>query len=89
MPLPALHVDLLPIARRAYGKRFGDCRLQTLEREVCALTRSGLDIASAEVPRVYERYQLTGDERLIAPVLAHNAMDLLTSAHLLVKLAQD
>jgi len=41
------------------------------------------------VPRVYERYQLTGDERLIAPVLAHNAMDLLTSAHLLVKLAQD
>jgi len=41
LPLPALHVDLLPIARRAYGKRFGDCRLQTLEREVCALTRSG------------------------------------------------
>jgi uncharacterized protein YprB with RNaseH-like and TPR domain len=89
LPLPPLHVDLLPIARRAYGKRFGNCRLQTLEREVCGLTRSGEDVPSAEVPRVYERYQQTGDERLIAPVLEHNAMDLVTSAHLLVRLAQD
>lgn len=89
LPLPPLHVDLLPIARRAYGRRFGNCRLQTLEREVCGLTRSGEDVPSAEVPQVYDRYQQTGDERLIAPVLAHNAMDLVSSAHLLVRLAQD
>lgn len=89
LPLPPLHIDLLPIARRAYGKRFGNCRLQTLEREVCGLTRSGEDVPSAEVPRVYDRYQQTGDERLIAPVLDHNAMDLVTSAHLLARLAHD
>ena len=86
--LPKLHVDLLPLSRSAYGKRFGNCKLQTLERAVCGLERAGEDVPSAEVPRVYERYCRDGAHEVIAPVLYHNAMDLVACTHLLAKLAE-
>jgi uncharacterized protein YprB with RNaseH-like and TPR domain len=72
-----VHCDLLHHARRLWRGRLPDCRLQTLERLVCRRHRSG-DIPGAQVPRVYHGYVRSGDLGAIAPVLHHNALDLVT-----------
>ena len=72
-----LHCDLLHHSRRLWRGRLPDCRLQTLERLVCGRHRSG-DIPGALVPQVYHEYVRGGDLRVIAPVLHHNALDLVT-----------
>ena len=82
-----VHLDLLHLGRRAWGARFGDCKLQTLERCVCGRRRHG-DIPSAEIPEVYHDFVRTGNARLIADVLRHNLQDLLTLAELMVKLPE-
>ena len=82
-----VHLDLLHLGRRAWGARFGDCKLQTLERCVCGRLRHG-DIPSAEIPEVYHDFVRTGNARLIAQVLRHNLLDLLTLAELMVKLPE-
>ena len=82
-----VHLDLLHLGRRAWGARFGDCKLQTLERCVCGRLRHG-DIPSAEIPEVYHDFVRTGNARLIAKVLRHNLQDLLTLAELMVKLPE-
>ena len=75
------HVDLLHIARRLWGERLPDCRLQTLETELCGRKRRG-DIPGAAIPDVYHAFVGNGDARDIAMVLNHNRMDLLTLAEL-------
>jgi uncharacterized protein YprB with RNaseH-like and TPR domain len=82
-----VHLDLLHLGRRAWGARFGDCKLQTLERCVCGRRRCG-DIPSAEIPEVYHDFVRTGNARLIAQVLRHNLQDLLTLVELMVKLPE-
>lgn len=82
-----VHLDLLHLGRRAWGARFGDCKLQTLERCVCGRRRHG-DIPSAEIPEVYHDFVRTGNARLIAQVLRHNLLDLLTLAELMVNLPE-
>ncbi len=86
VPLPELRVDLLHLARRRFGRRFGDCRLQTLESAVCGRPRAGDDIPGAEIPGVYARYAESGDEALIAPILEHNVLDLVTMVDLVAHL---
>jgi uncharacterized protein YprB with RNaseH-like and TPR domain len=82
-----VHLDLLHLGRLAWGARFGDCKLQTLERCVCGRRRHG-DIPSSEIPEVYHDFVRTGNARLIAQVLRHNLLDLLTLAELMVKLPE-
>ncbi|NIM71370.1 MAG: exonuclease, partial [Xanthomonadales bacterium] len=61
-----------------------DCRLQTVERYVCGRRRVG-DVPGAQIPEVYHRFVETGDARLVAPILRHNAQDLVTVAEVLLK----
>jgi uncharacterized protein YprB with RNaseH-like and TPR domain len=75
------HIDVLHPARRRWASLFPDCRLQTLERRVLGIHRTG-DIPGAEIPSVYHRYAATGDSRLILPVLLHSRIDLLATAGL-------
>jgi uncharacterized protein YprB with RNaseH-like and TPR domain len=75
------HVDLLHLARRRWRGRLPDCRLQTLERRLCRRMRSG-DIPSALIPQRYHEFVRTQDASLIAPVMRHNRLDLLTMAEL-------
>jgi len=75
------HVDLLHPARRQWRGVLPDCRLQTLERHLCRRMRAG-DIPSALIPERYHEFVRTRDPSLIAPVMRHNRLDLLTMAEL-------
>jgi uncharacterized protein YprB with RNaseH-like and TPR domain len=79
------HVDVLHAARRRWRGCFEDCRLATLERHVTGLTRAG-DVPSREVPELLHRFVATGDAALLAPVLHHGRVDLLTTARLFARL---
>ncbi len=86
MPLPleaVRHFDMLHPARRLWRAREGDaegsCRLGTLERVLCDVTRVG-DIAGMDIPARYFRFLRSGDARPLEPVLEHNRLDLISLA---------
>jgi uncharacterized protein len=88
MPLPlesVRHFDLLHPARRLWrvrdGAAEGDgcCRLGTLERVLCDVTRVG-DVPGLEIPGRYFQFLRTGDARPLEPVLEHNRLDLISLA---------
>jgi uncharacterized protein YprB with RNaseH-like and TPR domain len=95
MPLDAVrHFDMLHPARRLWGSRTGargmdrlpapredggSCRLGTLERVLCDVTRVG-DVPGMEIPARYFRFLRSGDARPLEPVLEHNRLDLISLA---------
>jgi uncharacterized protein YprB with RNaseH-like and TPR domain len=82
LQLPRCHLDLLHPARRRWGGRFKDCRLQTLEARVCRRHRSG-DVPSEEVPGLYHDFVRRGDAYRLVPVFHHNLLDVITMAEIL------
>ena len=89
MPVPPEppHLDLLHHSRRRWRGVFPDCRLQTLEWNVCGRRRSG-DIPGEEIPGVYHHFVRTGDASDILTVFHHNALDLITLADIALALAE-
>jgi uncharacterized protein YprB with RNaseH-like and TPR domain len=79
------HFDLLHWSRRRWKGEVPDCRLKTLEWEVCRQRRWG-DVPGDEIPGIYHRYVRTGDPYQLVPVFHHNVLDLVTMAELLVRL---
>jgi uncharacterized protein len=86
MPLESVrHFDMLHPARRLWRNREdeslddGGCRLGTLERVLCDVTRVG-DVPGMEIPARYFRFLRTGDARPLEPVLEHNRLDLISLA---------
>lgn len=75
------HVDLLAEARIRYRGTFRDCKLQTLERQLCGRTRIG-DVPGAQIPGVYRKCVESGDAAPLASILLHNRLDLATTAEL-------
>jgi uncharacterized protein len=69
----------------------GGCRLATLERVLCGVTRVG-DVPGMEIPSRYFRFLRSGDASPLEPVLEHNRLDLISlaavTAHA-VELAQE
>jgi len=82
---PEWHLDLLPLVRRRFRGRWEDCRLQTLERELCGRQRLG-DIDGAEIPRAYHDFVQSGDAGQMKLVIEHNRLDLLAMLEILVHL---
>jgi uncharacterized protein YprB with RNaseH-like and TPR domain len=82
-----LHVDLLHHARRRWKSVLPDCRLQTIEWQLCRRRRAG-DIPGEEIPAAYHHFVRTGDAREMLAVLHHNALDLLTLADIAVALGR-
>jgi uncharacterized protein YprB with RNaseH-like and TPR domain len=80
-PEPAIHVDLLPLARSAVGGRTPNHRLQTLEAYLCGRKRIG-DIAGAEIPGAYHEFVRTRDAKDVANIIHHNRLDLVTMLQL-------
>lgn len=76
------HWDLLPHARRLWKRRLESCALRSLETEVIGLRRTSEDVPSSMIPYLYREYLRSGDPRLIAGVLYHNAQDILSMAYL-------
>ena len=92
MPLESVrHFDMLHPARRLWRGRShvgartsleadsGGCRLGTLERVLCDVTRIG-DVPGLEIPGRYFQFLRTGDARPLEPVLEHNRLDLISLA---------
>jgi uncharacterized protein len=85
------HFDMLHPARRLWKARVpasasvqtdadaGGCRLGTLERVLCGVTRVG-DVPGMEIPARYFRFIRSGDARPLEPVLEHNRLDLISLA---------
>jgi hypothetical protein len=95
MPLESVrHFDMLHPARRLWRSRDGApntirerpgaddegcCRLGTLERVLCDVTRVG-DVPGLEIPGRYFKFLRSGDARPLEPVLEHNRLDLISLA---------
>lgn len=73
---PRPHLDLLPWARRLWGRGLPDCRLETLETRLLQLPRHK-DIPGWMIPEAYFRYLRQKDARALSLVAEHNRRDLL------------
>jgi uncharacterized protein YprB with RNaseH-like and TPR domain len=78
---PFEHVDLLEPAREHFKDVLADCRLETIERHLRGIARSG-DIPSRDIPEAYHEFVRTGNARDMQRVLYHNLMDLLAMAYM-------
>jgi uncharacterized protein YprB with RNaseH-like and TPR domain len=73
------HLDLLFGARRLWKLRFDSCRLVELENQILGIEREG-DLPGEMIPYVYFEYLRTKEAFRVAPILHHNANDILTLA---------
>src|SRR5581483_8876331 len=71
------HLDLLHPARRLWKDRFGSTTLRQLEESVLDDGRV-TDIPGSLIPDAYFHYLRRGGEAIIAPVLEHNARDVVS-----------
>lgn len=71
------HLDLLHPARRLWKDRFGSTTLRQLEESILDDGRI-TDIPGSLIPDAYFHYLRRGDEAIIAPVLEHNARDVVS-----------
>jgi hypothetical protein len=84
---PAAHLDLLHCARRVFKRRLGQVRLVSLEEHVLGLRREA-DIDGAEIPQRFWDFVRGADGSQLAPVIEHNANDLVALAAILVSLVE-
>jgi uncharacterized protein YprB with RNaseH-like and TPR domain len=82
-----MHLDLLPLSRRKWGAYLPNCKLRTLETAVCGRRRFG-DIPSYLIPDAYKRFLRTGDASEMAVILRHNALDIITTLELFLRLLE-
>lgn len=82
-----LHLDLLHCARRIWRRRLGQVRLVNLEAEVLGMHREH-DIDGAEIPARFWEFVRGADGSVLAPVIEHNAHDLVALAAILVSLVE-
>lgn len=79
------HVDMLPPARRLWGRRdlarpgAEGCSLTSLERRVLGVHRHD-DVPGFEIPARYFQFLRTGDVSLVDGILEHNRHDLISLA---------
>lgn len=71
------HLDLLHPARRLWKDRFGSTTLRQLEESVLDDGRI-TDIPGSLIPDAYFHYLRTRSDAVIAPVLEHNARDVIS-----------
>lgn len=83
---PAAHLDLLHCARRIFKRRLGQVRLVHLEAQVLGMKREH-DIDGAEIPQRFWDFVRLADGGALAPVIEHNANDLIALAAIVATLA--
>jgi hypothetical protein len=76
------HLDLLHPARRIWRDEFPEMSLGYLEKAMLGVQR-GEDVPGALIPAMYVRYLTTRRASLMAPVLRHNELDVLSLASVL------
>lgn len=83
---PPAHLDLLHCARRIFKRRLGQVRLVHLEAQVLGMRREH-DIDGAEIPQRFWDFVRSADGSALAPVIEHNANDLVALAAIVAVLA--
>jgi hypothetical protein len=81
------HLDLLHPARRLWRDRFGSTTLRQLEDSVLDDARTA-DIPGALIPDAYFHYLRKRDPAIIAPVLEHNARDVVSLVRIADRVAR-
>ena len=81
------HLDLLHPARRLWRDRFGSTTLRQLEESVLDDGRTA-DIHGSLIPDAYFFYLRKGDPAIIAPVLEHNARDVISLVRITDRVAR-
>jgi uncharacterized protein len=85
---PTPHLDLLPLARRLWRRRFLSCSLSSLETHLLGVQRSGDDVPSYLIPQLYQDYVDLGRTVPMAGVFYHNALDILSMVSLAITAGQ-
>ncbi len=80
------HLDLLHTTRRAFGRRWLDCRLATAERQLLGFIRHD-DLPGSEAPEAWFAWLHRGDAGRLPGVARHNHWDIVSLAILLPALA--
>ncbi len=75
------HLDLLMEARKRWRGRWANCKLQTLEQNLCGRNRVG-DIPGWAIADAYHKFVDTRDARQVRDIVHHNLLDLLTMGQL-------
>jgi hypothetical protein len=87
-PLSRLrHWDLMHPLRRAFDKRWPDCRLQTAERRLLGIERVD-DLPGAFAPQAFHHFLRQGDGAMLTEVVRHNRQDIVSLARLLATLGE-
>jgi uncharacterized protein YprB with RNaseH-like and TPR domain len=87
LPEKRPHLDLLHCARRVFKFRLDSVRLVDVEAQVLDFVREG-DVEGRAIPELYWESLRSGDGSLLAPVLEHNANDVIALAAMVGKLAR-
>ncbi len=75
--------DLLPVARRLWGRRLADCRQQTVESQLAGIVRGAGDIEGQLIPQAYFAFVKTGRWGTLRTVIEHNRRDMTGMAAIL------
>jgi len=82
-------LDLLPLARRLWGRTLPGCSLQQLEDYVLHSGReAGTDIPGSQIPQLYFDYLRNGDASDLKNVFYHNRFDMVSMVLLLHRISQ-
>lgn len=81
------HLDLLHPTRRAYARRWPNCRLRTAEERLLGFARSD-DLPGHLVPAAWRDFVDGGDFARLPAVLEHNGWDVVSLAALAPALAE-
>jgi hypothetical protein len=73
----AQHLDLLHLVRRAFARRWPDCRLTSAEERLLGYARRG-DLPGSEAPAAWLAWLRRGETAPLLGVLDHNGQDLLS-----------
>lgn len=79
------HIDLLYESRKLYKGTLPNCKLQTIEKEICGRFRDD-DIPSAEIPAAYKTFIRTGNTKKIGNIIQHNLYDIFTMADIMTRM---
>ncbi|MBI2324228.1 MAG: ribonuclease H-like domain-containing protein [Chloroflexi bacterium] len=82
------HLDLLHPARRLWRDRFGSTTLRQLEASILDEPRGNDDVAGALIPDRYFHWLRLRDQRIIEPVLRHNARDVISLVRIADRVAR-
>ncbi|GIX46255.1 MAG: hypothetical protein KatS3mg131_0466 [Candidatus Tectimicrobiota bacterium] len=81
------HLDLLPLLRQAFARRWPDCRLLTAEQRLLGFARAQ-DLPAAAIPEAWFAFVRHGTTHLLPAILRHNRWDLLSLVTLLPSLGE-